>query len=99
MRIHICTEPDLNALRQLSQEQMDVIPALLNAFEEAVWTTEGLTAAFKVACERAETSMREVYRASYALFMGADRGPRLAPILSNCDREDVLNLIAQSAPS
>ena len=86
-------------LRQLSQEQMDVIPALLNAFEEAVWTTEGLTAAFKVACERAETSMREVYRVSYALFMGADRGPRLAPILSNCDREDVLNLIAQSAQS
>ena len=99
MRVHICSEPDIEALEQLSQEQRNLIPALLIAFEEAAWTPEGLTEAFKSVSQQSSSGMREVYRASYAVFMGVERGPRLAPILSNCERDDVLRLIAQAAQS
>ena len=40
--------------------------------------------------------MRDVYRASYALFMGTERGPRLAPILSNCDQGEMMELVRQA---
>ena len=99
MRINICSEPDLEALEQLSNEQRNLIPTLLAAFEEVAWTPEGVTEAFKEVSRRTNAGMREVYRTSYALFMGVERGPRLAPILSNCDRDDVLRLISQAAQS
>jgi lysyl-tRNA synthetase class I len=99
MRVYICSEPDVEALEQLSNEQRDLIPTLLATFEEAAWTPEGLMEAFKEVSRRTDTGMREVYRTSYALFMGVERGPRLAPILSNCDRDDVLRLISQAARS
>ena len=40
--------------------------------------------------------MRDVYRASYAVFMGTERGPRLAPILSNCDQGEMMELVRRA---
>ena len=60
--------------------------------QAAEWTAEGITQAFKNAALHAEAPMRSMYRACYAMFMGSERGPRLAPILANCVREDVCML-------
>ena len=97
MRISLCTHPDVEALDLLSENQRGVLKSLETAFEAAAWTADGITEAFKAAASLSGVGMRDVYRTSYALFMGAERGPRLAPILSNCDREDMLTLIRQAA--
>ena len=70
---------------------------LHSALSECTWDVEGITAGFKEASVQAGVGMRDVYRASYAVFMGAERGPRLAPILSNCEREEMLTLVKKSA--
>jgi lysyl-tRNA synthetase class I len=99
MKVDLCTEPDFAALALLNDDQRRVIDALTRALGSAEWTAEGITAAFKRAGQEAETGMRDVYRASYALFMGAERGPRLAPILSNCNQEEILDLVRKASNS
>ena len=101
MKVDLCTEPNLTALGLLNDDQRRVIDALARTLGAAEWTAEGITTAFKTAGQEAETGMRDVYRASYALFMGAERGPRLAPILSNCNQEEILDLVhkASTLPS
>tara|TARA_B100000963_G_scaffold151646_1_gene132123 strand:- start:888 stop:2486 length:1599 start_codon:yes stop_codon:yes gene_type:complete len=97
MRINLSHEPDKSALDLLSVEQKRVVKVLHSALSQFPWDVEGITAAFKEASEQAGVGMRDVYRASYAVFMGAERGPRLAPILSNCEREKMLTLVKKSA--
>jgi lysyl-tRNA synthetase class 1 len=101
MKVDLCTEPNIAALGLLNDDQRRVIEALARTLGTAEWTAEGITEAFKNAGQEADAGMRDVYRASYALFMGAERGPRLAPILSNCSQEEVLDLVrkASSLPS
>ncbi len=97
MRVVLCTEPDVAALGALNGEQRRVVLALTQTIEAADWTVAGITSAFKRAGEEAGVGMRDVYRASYAVFMGAERGPRLAPILSNCDQTDIVSLVNRAS--
>ena len=93
MRIQIMTEPHQEALAHLGQHQRDLLPTLLTCFEDAAWDVSGITGAIKTIAEKTEASMKDVYRTCYAVFMGAERGPRLAPILCNCDKETICRLI------
>ena len=93
MRIQIMTEPHQEALAHLEQHQRDLLPTLLTCFEDAAWDVSGITGAIKTIAEKTEASMKDVYRTCYAVFMGAERGPRLAPILCNCDKETICRLI------
>jgi lysyl-tRNA synthetase class I len=99
MKINICATPNREALAGLNEQQRLVLHHLSNSLSNAEWTADGITTAFKAAGEAAQTGMRDVYRACYALFMATERGPRLAPILSNCDRQAILDLVrdAQNA--
>ena len=99
MRITILQQPNAAAIQALSQEQREVVNTLPTYLQQAEWSSEGITAAFKSAGEACEVGMRDVYRACYAVFMGTERGPRLAPILSNCDRDDMLALAEACATS
>ena len=97
MRIVILSEPVYNSLSQLDEEQLKVIPHIATELDAAEWTAEGITLAFKNAATHAEAPMRSMYRACYAMFMGSERGPRLAPILANCVREEVCGLAKSCA--
>ena len=92
MRITILDAPNSSALSQLDGEQIGLIPLIASEMMSAEWTVEGITLAFKNAATTAQAPMRSMYRACYAMFMGSERGPRLAPILANCVREDVCSL-------
>ena len=80
MKVNLCTERQRRRLKCLHRP-MEGAGRPLRHLEAAAWTAEGITAAFKSTATQAAVSMRDVYRASYALFMGTERGPRLAPIL------------------
>lgn len=92
MRIMILSQPDETSLSKLDDEQHRVISHIAEELDAAEWTPEGITLAFKNAAKHADAPMRSMYRACYAMFMGSERGPRLAPILANCDREEVCRL-------
>ncbi len=96
MKVNVCSEPDLDAINALSEAQRGVLHHLSQSLSTTDWTPDGITAAFKEAGAAADVGMRDVYRACYALFMAAERGPRLAPILSNCDRESILKLTSSA---
>jgi lysyl-tRNA synthetase class 1 len=93
MRVNIRSHPDTGAIAALSPEQKGVLGQLHETLRACAWTTDSITAALKEAAERANVGMRDVYRASYAAFMGAERGPRLAPILSTCDQDAMVDLV------
>ena len=95
MRIQIMTEPNQDAIERLEKHQRDLLPVLLACFEDAPWDVSGITAAIKSVAEQAEAPMKDVYRTCYAVFMGAERGPRLAPILCNCAQEVICQLISR----
>ena len=97
MRVHICSSPDREALSLLNEDQWQVVDCLKTTLVEVEWDADGITTAFKAAGEAADVGMRDVYRACYAVFMGAERGPRLAPILSNCERDVIIDLVHQAA--
>jgi len=93
MRISVRQTPSEEALAGLEAELHQVINCLHEALSEHPWTNDGITSAFKATAESSSTGMRQVYRVCYAVFMGEERGPRLAPILANCDRTEMLELI------
>ena len=99
MRITILNQPNLDAIAGLSDEQRQVVQVLGDCLNEHPWTTEGITAAFKEASVSTEIGMRDVYRACYSVFMGSERGPRLAPILSTCDQGEMIHLVRMAAES
>ena len=74
-----------------------MVHALPGQLQRVEWSADGITRALKEAGESVGVGMRDVYRACYAVFMGAERGPRLAPILATCSREDMLTLVESCA--
>ena len=96
MRITICDQPNTQALDALNDTQRAILPHLHEALKAQIWSQDGINAAFRDTSERSGAGMRDVYRASYAAFMGTERGPRLAPILANCDRETMLILLERT---
>ena len=99
MRITILIQPNLDAIGGLSEEQRRVVEVLGDCLNEHPWTTEGISSAFKEASVSTEVGMRDVYRACYSVFMGSERGPRLAPILSTCDQGEMIQLVRKAAES
>ena len=97
MKIEILQRPNNASIHALTGEQQRVVKALPARLEEVEWTADGITNAFKAAGATAEVGMRDVYRACYAVFMGTERGPRLASILANCSRNDMLVLVESCA--
>ena len=95
MRIQIMTQPNHEALDLLEQHQRDLLPTLLTCFVDTAWDVSGITAAIKAVSEKTNAPMKDVYRTCYAVFMGTERGPRLAPILCNCDQEVICQLIRE----
>ena len=93
MRVVMLTKPNREALESLTEAQRNVLPHLHATLQDNPWTSEGINAAFKQAGEQCDLGMRDVYRTCYAVFMGTERGPRLAPIIANCDQTTMLALV------
>ena len=92
MRISILSHPNVESMNELTQDQRNLVQPLAATLKAVDWTAEGITSAFSNTAKELETPMREMYRTLYAMFMGTVRGPRLAPILVNCERDVILEL-------
>lgn len=94
IKVALVKEPAIAALQALEPHQQTLVSVLSQTLGANEWTENGIVQAMKAAATGDEVTMRDVYRAAYAMFLGAERGPRLAPILANCDRTEMMGLAA-----
>ena len=90
MRIRILSTPDEKALSLLDSDEKSALKGLTTALHNCQWDTESIGSAIPQSAKDNDMSPRSAYRAAYAALMGLERGPRLAPILAEMDRIEIL---------
>ena len=71
----------------------DVTMRLHSYLSECEWNVKSIGDSISLCFRESEISPRDGYKALYNAILGVDKGPRLAPILSELDRERVLTLL------
>ncbi len=67
--------------------------ALAKSLRRSEWSEDGISAAILAAFKENQTPMQDGYRTLYLAILGVERGPKLAPILSELSKEHVLYLL------
>ena len=90
MRINILSSPNVQALSQLNDEEKSALIGLTDALRDCQWDAESIGSAIPQSAKDMGLSPRSAYRAAYAALMGLEKGPRLAPILAEMDKNEIL---------
>ena len=67
--------------------------ALAKSLRRSEWSEDGISAAILAAFKENQTPMQVGYRTLYLAILGVEKGPKLAPILSELSKEHVLYLL------
>ena len=86
LRIKILDEP-------LQGLDTAIIGKLRNSLIGCNWNSEDIGFSISSCFKENEISPREGYRNLYLAILGVEKGPRLAPILSEIDRDKVIDLL------
>ena len=87
LKIRILQEPNPNV-------DADIAVALKTRFSTCDWNSDSISAAINLTISENEFSARDCYRTLYMAALGTEKGPKLAPILSELSREKVLSLLS-----
>ena len=71
----------------------NIINCLKVSLSNCKWNSNDIGIAISTCFKENEISPRDGYRNLYLAVLGVEKGPRLAPILSEVERERVLNLL------
>jgi lysyl-tRNA synthetase class 1 len=71
----------------------DIINCLKVSLSNCEWNSNDIGNAISTSFKENEISPREGYRNLYLAILGVEKGPRLAPILSEVEKERILNLL------
>ena len=93
LRITILEEPDVEAVGRLDDENLAILPTLIEALEACEWDASIIQSTISNAAKSQDMSPRHAYRALYLCIMGTERGPRLPTILSEVDHSTIVNLL------
>lgn len=96
MKIQIQTKLSDEFMESRSIDDRRIYSEMRLLFEITPWKAGDLQSIFGQVSKASELPVRDVYRASYMLFLGSEKGPRLAPILEAWDRKGVLDLLDQA---
>jgi lysyl-tRNA synthetase class 1 len=86
LRISVLTSPN-------SGLEPSILAALSNSISNCEWSPESIGEAVTSAFRDNQIDAKEGYRTLYLAILGAEKGPRLAPILAELDRNHVLKLL------
>ncbi len=86
LKIQILEEPN-------SSLDSQIVIALKTTLSTCDWGSDSISAAINLAIADNEFSARDCYRTLYLATLGKEKGPKLAPILSELPREKVLSLL------
>jgi len=93
LRITILDEPKSEAIDQLDEDNVTILPALIGTLEVCDWEAASIQSAISSGAKSLDMSPRHAYRALYLCIMGTERGPRLPTILAELDQNVILNLL------
>lgn len=93
LRITILEEPDVEAIGHLDDENIAILPTLIDALETCEWDASSIQSTISNAAKSKDMSPRHAYRALYLCIMGTERGPRLPTILTELDQSTIVNLL------
>ena len=94
LRITILEQPDSDAIALLDEDNLAVLPTLVQALRESDWDASTIQSAITNSAKSLEMSPRHAYRALYLCVMGTERGPRLPTILAELDQSTITNLLS-----
>lgn len=93
MRIKILTEPNTTILEALDEVERRIMKSLVVALNACEWNATAIGASIPQSAKDLDESPRSAFKVAYAALMGTEKGPRLAPILAEMDREEILRLL------
>jgi len=94
MRINILTKPNLKVLQAFTEEEAIILRALFKELSNCEWNQKEITAAIPKCVATLGVSHKWIaYKVAYLCLMGIEKGPRLAPILAEMDRVEILQLL------
>lgn len=93
LRIAILTEPDTKAVALLDEDNLKLLPKLIDAFRTCEWDAGAIQTCISGTAKGLDMSPRHAYRALYLCIMGTERGPRLPTILAELNRDSIVALL------
>jgi len=93
LRITILREPDSEAIALLDDDNMALLPKLIESLRSCDWEISSIQNSISSTAKGLEMSPRHAYRALYLCIMGTERGPRLPTILTELAQDAIINLL------
>jgi lysyl-tRNA synthetase class 1 len=93
MQIRLQSKPSEYFFEHSNEVDINILRLMHEHFATIPWTSTDIHSVFGLIAETMNIKMKEVYRASYLLFLGAEKGPRLAPILEAWHRDLAIQLL------
>ena len=93
LRIAILEQPSSEAMAQMSEENIRLLPELIKSLRLSNWEAASIQTSISSTAKTLELSPRHAYRTLYLCLMGTERGPRLPTILTELDQDTILNLL------
>ncbi len=91
---HFPEELRINILQEPMEGLDSTITKMLNEkISSCDWNTKSIGEAISKTFKEGEINAKEGYRNLYKAILGVEKGPRLAPILAELDKEHVLKLL------
>ena len=93
MRVNILTQPNSNMLLELDEPERRILEEMVVSLKACEWNNEGIGASIPQSAKNLGESPRSAFKVAYAALMGVEKGPRLAPILAEMNRTEILALL------
>ena len=93
MRINILTEPNTSIVEAFDEVERRILKSLVITLNACEWNATAIGASIPQSAKDLDESPRSAFKVAYAALMGTEKGPRLAPILAEMDRKEILHLL------
>jgi len=90
MKIVMIEHVPEDLLSELSEDEIQVLNKLAELLENCEWTNESISNCIVESAKSIEMSPRLAYNVSYICLMGNKKGPRLAPILTELPKTNII---------
>ena len=80
----------------LEEGQMDFLNSLVGGLRECQWDEGSIEVTIRAAASESLAPLKECYSSLYLSIIGKDRGPKIASIIAEIGRDDVIELISSN---
>jgi len=91
MRITVIDYVPTDMFEQISQDEIMVLENLTNMLANCQWDKDMIANCIVEAAKSIEKSPRISYTVSYICLMGSSKGPKLAPVMAELSKQDVID--------